>query len=165
MANVKILGLDLSMSCAGFAVIEIDNGKPILIHTCHVKTNAKQTHGQRLIQIADYLRKLVEVYGVFNFVAREKGFSRFANTTQTLFKVVGVSDLELAREGYTRIKDIAPTTVKKAVAGNGKASKEDVESGVRTWLGLSSEFKFTTNDESDAVAVALTLAVQEGLIC
>ena len=157
----RVLGLDLSMSTPGFAVVEFTNGKPVLVHKSHVKTNAKNTHGQRLVQTADYLRNLIDVYGPFNAVAREKGFSAHANTTQVLFKVVGVSDLELAREGYTRVADIAPTSVKKAVTGNGKASKDEVADALEQYVG---KHLYGTSDESDAVAVALAYGIQNKLM-
>jgi crossover junction endodeoxyribonuclease RuvC len=80
-------------------------------------------------------------------------------TTQVIFRVVGVSDLALAKEGYTKIVDLSPTTVKKAVAGNGKADKKQVAQAVETFIG---EYQFKNDDESDAVAVALAYLIQEG---
>lgn len=164
MQDKRILGLDLSMGSPGFAVIDVRNGSPYLVHASHTKTDSKLSHGQRLIRIEKELIALVEKFGPFNAVAREKGFSMHALTTQVIFRVVGVSDLTLAKQGYLHIAEYAPSTVKKAMVGNGKASKKEVESAVRQWLTLSSEFVFKTDDESDACAVALTYAIKEGLI-
>lgn len=158
---MRILALDLSMSTPGFAVLDIIDGKPVLVHKSHVKTNSKHSHGQRLIAIERHLLNLVEMFGPLNAVAREKGFSAHAMTTQVIFRVVGVSDLSLAKEGYTRIVDIAPTSVKKAVTGNGKASKEEVAEAVEAYVGKQD---YATNDESDAVAVGLAYAIQYKLI-
>jgi crossover junction endodeoxyribonuclease RuvC len=155
-----VLGLDLSMSSPGFAVVRKAEGEaPALIHASHVKTNSKHSHGQRLIAIERHLINLVEQFGPFTAVAREKGFSQHAMTTQVIFRVVGVSDLALAKEGYTKIVDLSPTTVKKAVAGNGKADKKQVAQAVETFIG---EYQFKNDDESDAVAVALAYLIQEG---
>jgi crossover junction endodeoxyribonuclease RuvC len=159
--DALVLGLDLSMSSPGFAVISAVNGEPKLIHVSHIKTNSKHSHGQRLIAIERHLLNLVEQFGPFTAIAREKGFSQHAMTTQVIFRVVGVSDLALAREGYTRITDLAPTTVKKAVTGNGKADKKEVAQAVEQYIG---KHKYATDDESDAVAVALAYLKQEGYI-
>lgn len=162
MANDHlVLGLDLSMARPGFAVVKATNGKPTVLHTSHVRTNSRQSHGQRLIAIEKELINVIEQFGQFTVVVREKGFSRHNLTTQVLFRVVGISDLALAKEGYTRIVDIAPTTVKKWVAGSGKASKEEVAQAVIKIIG---DYDFATDDESDAVAVALAYLIQEGEI-
>lgn len=161
----RILGLDLSMGCSGFSVVEVRDGHPYLVHTSHVKTDSKHSHGQRLIAVENHMLDLLNKFGPFNAIAREKGFSAHAMTTQVIFRVVGVSDLTLAKQGYTKIAEYAPSTVKKVIAGNGKASKQEVENAVRIVLGLSSKFKFKTDDESDACAVALVHLLKEGLIC
>lgn len=159
--DALVLGLDLSMGSPGFAVVRKAEGEaPVLIHKSHVKTNSKHSHGQRLIAIERHLINLVEQFGPFTAVSREKGFSMHAMTTQVIFRVVGVSDLALAKEGYTKIAELPPTTVKKLVAGNGKATKPEVAQAVDTYVGVQD---YKTDDESDAVAVALAYLIQEGL--
>lgn len=66
-------------------------------------------------------------------------------------------DLTLFQNGFDVVMDdIPPTTVKKFVAGNGKATKEQVESSVRDWLlEKQKNWVFLTDDCSDAVAVGI----------
>lgn len=161
MADKLVLGLDLSISSPGFAVVRFGGGKPELIHKSHLKTKSTYSHGQRLIAIERHLLNLIDLFGPFDIVVREKGFSMHAKTTQVLFKVVGVSDLALAKEGYTKILELAPTTIKKAVTGNGKASKQEVAEAVDLIIGKQ---KYDTDDESDAVAVAIAYAKQAKLL-
>lgn len=52
-----------------------------------------------------------------------------------------------------------PSTIKKATTGYGKASKEEVAEALKSFF---SELKFRTNDESDAVAIAVTGARKQG---
>jgi crossover junction endodeoxyribonuclease RuvC len=158
----RYLGLDLSLSAPGFAVIEVIDGVPRLLHVSHRKTNAKHTHGQRLADIQAALLEIIGEYYPFEAIIREKGFSRHAATTQTLFKVVGVSDLTFADEGA--IVEIPPTTVKKLVTGDGKADKAEVERAVRHRLALPDEYTFAKDDESDAAAVVLAYLIQTGKI-
>lgn len=155
------LGLDLSMSSAGVAVIEVQDGKPNLITAYRIKTNPKQRHGERLHVIAQGIKKTLQEYAPFDTVIREKGFSRFAATTQALFKVVGVSDVVL-RDYH--ITELPPTTVKKAVTGNGKADKIEVEYAVREILGLDASYIFISDDASDACGVILAYLLENGII-
>jgi crossover junction endodeoxyribonuclease RuvC len=155
------LGLDLSMSSAGIAVVITEDRKPLLKVAFRVKTNPKERHGQRLHKIAVGLRDVLREHAPFETIVREKGFSRFANTTQTLFKVVGVSDFILRDYG---IVEISPTSVKKLVTGDGKADKQAVEDAVRKIMQIDDSYIFESDDASDAVAVVLAYLIENGLI-
>lgn len=159
--SVSIFGIDLSMNSPGFAVIEIADGKPFLLHKSHLPANTRHTHGQKLMRIESHFCSLIEKYGPFDGVAREKGFSAHNLTTQVLFRAVGVSDLTLAKNGYTYIEEIAPTTIKKIMTGSGRGSKQEVADAVDRLIGKQN---YGTDDESDAVAVALAYAIQRKLI-
>lgn len=157
----RYLGLDLSMSSAGIAVIEVEDREPKLITAFRIKTNPKERHGLRLHQISKALRKVHDDYTPFDAIIREKGFSRFAATTQALFKVVGVSDVVL-RDYF--IVELSPTTIKKTMTGSGKAEKIEVEYAVREILNLDSTYLFASDDASDACAVILTYLIENKLI-
>jgi len=155
------LGLDLSMSSAGIAVLELEGRTPKLLTAYRIKTNAKQRHGERLHQIARELKSTLKEYEPFDTIIREKGFSRFAATTQALFKVVGVSDVIL-RDYH--IVELSPTSIKKTMTGNGRAEKADVEQAVREVLQLDDNYIFVSDDASDAVGVVLAYLIENGLI-
>lgn len=155
------LGLDLSLSSAGIAVVTVKDRQATLELATQVKTKPSESHGWRLHAIAKGLRGIKKEYEPFTAVVREQGFSRFAKATQAIFKVVGVSDLLFRDYG---IDEISPTTVKKHITGDGKSKKDEVEKGVREALGLDPSYKFTSDDASDAVAVILTHLSKEGII-
>lgn len=158
------LAMDLSLSSPGFAVLAVtDDGEPILLEKSHVKTNAKKPHGFRLCEIGEEIERYIDAYDPKHIV-RERGFSRFPATTQTLFKVVGVSDKIAYYHAGKVSHEIAPTSVKKLVTGNGKASKKDVEKSVIKRLRIDKSNFFDTDDESDAAAVGLAFMIQKGLI-
>ena len=46
--------------------------------------------------------------------------------------------------------------------GKGRAEKSEVEEAVRKWTGYDGEF--ARDDESDAVAIGIALAVQQGWV-
>ena len=165
----KILAMDLSLNCPSFAVLETVGDKVKILEVTHVyNKNNKKTTGQKLKEIAEALYSIILNHKLNDgdtYVVREKGFSRFALTTQQLFRVVGVSDLMIYALLETgKIEEITPTSVKKLVTGDGKSSKEDVESGVRNHLiPEQKDFVFKTDDESDAVAVGISYVIKNGL--
>ncbi len=156
--------LDLSLSSPGFAILAVtETGVPIVLETSHVKTKVSKSHGYRLGEISEEIDRYITQYQPEHIV-REKGFSRFAATTQALFKVVGVSDLYAHMRMDKVISEIPVTTVKKAVTGSGKATKDEVADAVRKILRLDKPDFFATDDESDACAVGLAYMYEHKLI-
>lgn len=166
----RLLAMDLSLSLPAYAVIDIVNGKALVREVRHTDNksgnNPKLSHAERLDRIAKDIVKIFEDYPDIDAVVREKGFCRYANVTQVLFRVVGVSDLKVFEaSGITKIDEIAPTSVKRLVAGDGKASKKEVEEGVREHLvDLQKDIDFFSDDESDAVAVGISWMIQHGYL-
>lgn len=125
----------------------------------HVKNkDTSKPHGEILDQIEREFTQLLRIFQP-TVVVREKGFSRFARETQALYKVMGMADMALCRECGCEFEEIAPLSVKKLVAGSGKASKEEVKTALATFVG---EQSYETNDESDAVAVGIAWLLLNG---
>lgn len=164
----KILAMDLSLNLPAFCVAEVVGGVFTIIEISHVdnKKKTKWTTAQKLQAIANEIRRLIDKHGAFDVIVREKGFSRYANTTQLLFRVVGISDLVALENGdCIAVEEIPPTTIKSIIAGYSRASKEEVEEGVRELLPEhQKEMEFYSDDESDAVAVGLTYCLRKGLL-
>lgn len=140
-------GLDLSMTCSGIAIFDIDTFEPVLVTS--ISPSAKGEHGDKLHEQREYMEEIISQYPP-EVVYYEKGFSRFNTATQVVFRVVGVFN-ELLRE-YP-LDYFAPTSVKKEITGNGKASKELLQS---TIAERYPQIEFSNTDESDAVGVVLT---------
>lgn len=169
------LAMDLSLTQPGFAVLGITDAandgthSPIILEKSCVKTNAKHSHGRRLCEIEDEIARLINTYRPEHIV-REKGFSRFPSVTQTLFKVVGISDRISYVLADKEIHEIAVTSVKKAVTGNGKSTKEQVAESVFDRLQISNTDDFYTkkgkliDDYTDAAAVGIAYYIEKGLI-
>lgn len=166
---MRILAIDISAS-PGFAVLDVKTLKTgvrvSLVHVDSVKTSTETTDSQRYAYIEAKTVQVVHEYGPFDAVCREhftKGRSKRA--TQLVFGSWAAVDSALGRYGY-EIKvdnEFSPSAVKKAATGNGKADKTEVEAGVRKRLRLADDFTFKTDDESDAVAVALAYLLKEGV--
>src|SRR5690625_3730858 len=118
------LAMDLSLSQPGFAVLAITDGKPIVLETSIIKTDAKQSHGHRLNEIEESVQAYLHKYNPEHIV-RERGFSRFPAVTQTLFKVVGIVDGITYAYGEKEAHEIAATSVKQPATGNADGANED----------------------------------------
>src|SRR5699024_12773868 len=118
------LAMDLSLSQPGFAVLAITDGKPIVLETSIIKTDAKQSHGRRLNEIEESVQAYLHKYNPEHIV-RERGFSRFPAVTQTLFKVVCVVAGITYAYGEGEAHETAVASVKKLVTGTGQAAKGD----------------------------------------
>jgi crossover junction endodeoxyribonuclease RuvC len=151
---MTVLGLDLSLNGSAFAVIDVQDGVSSIVDTVLVNNKKVKTHGEKLLNIAMKLDETIRKHDIER-IARERGFTRHNKATQALYKVVGVVDYVLAIHGIYECDEIAPTTVKKELTGDGRASKEDVERAVREYI-KEKDFVFETDDVSDAVAVAIT---------
>ena len=82
-------------------------------------------------------------------------------TVQVLSKVVGVSDLYAWGFGGKEFEDISPKTVKKLVANNDNAEKEEVANALEQFVGKRD---YACDDESDAVAVGIAWLIRHGMI-
>lgn len=164
--NKRILSMDLSLNLPAFAVTEVVGDKLVIKEISHIdnKKGKKITTAEKLDKTYQEVKRLLKKYKKFDVVVRERGFSRYANTTQLLFRVVGVTDLvALQVAGIDKIEEIPPATIKVAVAGFSRAEKKEVEKGVRAYLTEEQkDIEFYSDDESDAVAVAITYCIKNG---
>jgi Holliday junction resolvasome RuvABC endonuclease subunit len=143
--NKYIYGLDLSMSCVGVAIFDENMS---IIKVCSIETKPKQSHGERLKDIADFMYKLKQEYPP-KVVSIERGFARFNTATAVVYRVHG-----LINYVFYDIKQVyyPPKTVKEAIL-KGNATKKEVQGMI---LKLYPDIIFSNEDESDATAVALT---------
>lgn len=162
-----ILAVDASLNRPGFAVVEIKDGKSELILTTVVdnsrppsKKYPKKTTAEKIQEISACFHMLIKNYKP-DVIVRERGFSKHANTTQLLFRVIGALDLVAINNANMEIVEIPPKEIKLTMTGSGTADKTLVATSLSYYVG---DRRYITDDESDAVAVALTYAINNGLI-
>lgn len=170
MAHIEgdfiILGCDLSMSSPGFALVqyrEADRSIEIIRVECvrNKKYMGIKTHGKILAEIADMFADLIANKNV-KVVIRERGISRFAQATETLHQVVGVSTMILWQIKECSFQELTPSAIKKYVTGSGKAEKEDVAEAIDNYC--PDHRAFYTDDESDACAAAIAWLIENGYL-
>ncbi|MCU1277850.1 MAG: crossover junction endodeoxyribonuclease RuvC [bacterium] len=149
---MRILGLDPGTRYFGYGVIErVSAGRVRYVECGVIEPKRTADLSARLAEISDGLVEVIRelepdvvaVEGVFHGVnarsALQLGHSR------------GVA-LATAGAHALHVHEYAPATVKRAVAGNGAATKDQVLAMVRTLCGLRRAPKL---DASDALAVAI----------
>lgn len=163
---------DLSLRQPGFALLHLeDNGRIRVVDTsvCDNK-KYKGTHGDMLGRIFTHMKNVIKAIPEGSKVTfvRERAFSRFANETQTLNKVVGITDFLIARD-FSCLKldihpkewcEIAPKSIKAIIAGSGNATKDDVREALRDYVGV---YEYKNTDESDAVAAGVAYIIQQNI--
>lgn len=166
--RIRILACDLSMTCPAFSIIDIVNNEAFVveIRIQNNKYNIKKGHGCRLTLINKVLEGIKRDYSDIDEIVRERAFTKGITVTQILFKVVGATEQKMYELwGQKQIYEISPTTVKRLIAGDGKASKKEVEDGVRKFLTANQKnINFITDDASDSVAVGLSHGIKRGLL-
>jgi crossover junction endodeoxyribonuclease RuvC len=163
---MRVLCLDLSLNGSGMAVIEVEEGRVRIKHSITVDNKKIPTdrRGLKLVMIGNKLADVIEDFTP-DVIVRERGFSKFANETQALYRVVGVSEYILESLDRGLSGEYAPTSVKKAVVGSGKASKTELARLLRDYLVKDQyDYVFGTNNESDAVAVGITYLLDNKII-
>ena len=162
-SSKRVLSFDISLASPGAAIVEIKNGSPKIIEVSHIKTVPKQPYPIRSKTIESWAHLFIERHlkkGI-DVVVREKYVGKFG--IHPIFTAHAAIDNSLFYFGLSdTTKPITQQSVKKAVVGKGRAEKEEVAGAVRRLTGYSGEF--ASSDESDAVAIALAYAIQNGII-
>ncbi|MGB0766444.1 MAG: crossover junction endodeoxyribonuclease RuvC [Phycisphaeraceae bacterium] len=151
---MRILGIDPGLRLTGFGVVEVRPGaiEPALVEAGVFKLNGKLSVADRLAQLSEDLAGVIgEVKP--DRLAVEKIYSHYAHprTAIVMAHARGVILLCAIRAGLT-IEELAATEVKKALTGNGHASKEQMQ------LAVQAQFRLpeppSPPDVADAIAIA-----------
>ena len=149
---MKILGIDPGLATIGLGLIEVDTRRPKVLEWLTIETATGLALADRLREIQEdlltYLRDQKP-----NLVVVEKLF--FATNVQTAIDVAqarGVIIAQIATEGIDLIEP-TPLQLKSCIAGDGSASKSQIQEMVMRELQL--EQKPTPDDAADGLALAL----------
>ncbi len=144
--NNYIWSIDISLSNSGVCIFDKNQN---IIEIFSIKTNPNVLTQHRLRYIYDRLNEKLSEYPC-DVLVLENGFTKFNTATQMLYRVHGVVNMlfDFCSQVY-----YAPTTIKKAITGDGKSNKVDVKIAVKQKYP---NVEFNNEDESDAVAIGLT---------
>ncbi|MCA1800246.1 MAG: crossover junction endodeoxyribonuclease RuvC, partial [Actinobacteria bacterium] len=103
------LSIDLSLTKTGWAVIEVTDRLPSVIDCGIIRTDAKESDGERLRTIVNAMHAILRKYPDIDSVSREAGIVKFPKPTMQVFKAHGSFEYSVA--DY-EVNDIPLATVK-----------------------------------------------------
>lgn len=147
-----ILGIDPGTLFTGFGIIRYENYELSKIVSGVIKLSSAENIPSRLNIIYSEIDKLCRKYKPKEFAIETSFYGKNVQSAMKIGYARGVSVLA-AYHNKLNIFEYSPREVKKAVVGNGGASKEQVQYMVAKLLcEKEKKIKF---DESDALAVAI----------
>lgn len=155
---MKILGIDPGFERLGVAVLEKNKGdkkEKVVFSECF-KTSTKLTFPERLHLIGKEVEKIIKKYKPEVLSIETLFFTTNQKTAIRVAEARGVVIYE-AKKAELQIFEASPLQIKVATTGYGKADKEQVMKMVKILTTIDKSV--TSDDELDAVAIALTAFV------
>ena len=152
--RARVLGIDPGTRIAGYAVVDFDRrGDATIVDAGVLRLSEDGTLAWRLRQLFDDVSGILAEHSP-SHVAVEAVFSHaaFVRSAITLAHARGVVLLAAEMRGVP-IAELPPAEVKKAVSGNGRATKSQMQHAVMNQCGLAELPK--PPDVADAIAIAL----------
>lgn len=150
---MRIIGIDPGTGILGFGIIEVLNGKPVLIDGGVIRTPVKEDDAIRLKTIYDELTAILKETKPDEMAVEKLFFARNVTTAMTVAQARGVVLLTAMQAGI-KISEYTPMQIKQALTGYGKAEKKQIQEMVRVILNLKDIPK--PDDAADAIACAIT---------
>lgn len=151
-----VLGVDPGTAITGYGVVRMDEGQPSLIECGVIRTVPTAQLHARLHDIHEGITELIARHRPDVLVVEDVFYSRNVRTTVVLGHARGVVLLAGASAGI-KVVEYPPAEVKKAVTGNGAATKPQVQFMITQLLRLKTPPQ--PADAADGVAAALTYAM------
>jgi len=150
--NKIILGIDPGTTIMGYGLIHIKGKKMELIQMGVLHLAKSDSHESKLKRIFERTLQLVDEYKPDEF-AVEAPF--FGKNVQSMLKLGRAQGVAMAAGLYRDIPifEYSPKKIKKAITGNGNASKEQVAAMLKSLLNIKEMPKHL--DASDGLAAAV----------
>lgn len=147
-----ILGVDPGTRVSGYGIIRIQNQSYIPIDYGCIRPPSEFKLSERYLVIYDSIEQLIEKYQPSVLVVEMQFMYKNAQSALKLGMARGAVMLAAKKKGLP-IFEYAPTVAKRAVVGNGRASKYQVQGMVQQILKLASPPQ--PEDAADALALAI----------
>lgn len=152
-----ILGLDLSSSNSGYALLSLEGDK--LISYGSIIPGKKMSHCEKLMFIYDAIDNLFKEFDVKEVSIEDQLFRRNISTLKLLSRIGGVAMLCSTQHGASVFLYPA-TTIKHSFTGNGKADKEDMILKAKTLYKIDG----IDDNIADAIGCCYTHSQLKGII-
>ena len=152
-----VLGIDPGTAVTGYGVVRAERSGLVGLVECGViRTRAREPLPRRLKEIYDGVTELIARHHPDALSVEDVFYAKNVRTTVVLGHARGVILLAGANAGL-EVHEFPPSEIKKAVAGTGAATKEQVQFMLTRLLRLKAVPQ--PSDAADGVAAALTYAL------
>jgi len=147
-----IVGIDPGSKATGYAFLYVEHKKVKPLSFGVIKTNPKMTLAKRITLLYEELNKLIAEFKPTIASIEKIFYAKNVRSLVSLGEARGVLLLAL-EQAQIPIYEYSAREVKKAVVGNGNASKQQVQYMVKNIIKIKDEkLQF---DITDALAIAL----------
>lgn len=148
---MRVLGVDPGTFRMGVGILEAEADRFKAVAFESLLISKDQPLAEKLKEIRSHILRYIENY-LPDIMALENVF--FGENVSTLVKIgeARASAMLAAADKGIPVREYPPASVKKAISGNGRASKIQVQQMVKNLLGLKSP---PPVDAADALAVAI----------
>ena len=156
---MRICGVDPGLQVTGYGVIDLVRDRANVVDAGTINSDAGEEFPIRLRQIYRDLCEVLDEHAPV-ILAVENVYSHYSHP-QTAVVMAHARGMVLlaAAERHIDVRSFAATQIKRALTGNGRASKIQMQQAIRMNLGL--DVVPEPHDVADALAVALCQAVHE----
>jgi len=147
---MRVIGIDPGSRVCGYGVLEAQNGEVTHLASGCIIPKSTLPFNQRLKIIYDGLLEIIDMHSPDVMSIEDIFFAKNAKSAIKLGQARGVALLAGSNSGIS-IHEYAPTKVKLALTGRGRANKEEVQGMLSRLLGVEN---WENQDASDAVAIA-----------
>ncbi len=154
-----ILGIDPGSRKAGYAVIEVSGRKFKYIDSGVLRYDKINEFVDRLGVIYESCSELLEKYNPCEISIESLIYVKSVTSLAKLAQARGAMIAAFMKTHQGKLSEYSPNLIKASVTGHGHASKEGVDKTLNMIFG---PLKFKSNDESDALAIALCHGLNRG---
>ena len=150
--SMRVLGLDPGTAIFGWGVVDVGGARPLYVAHGALRTAATLTLGARLSMLRDGVTAVIQEHRP-DRIAIERIFSQSNVQTAVAIGAVRGVALLIAADHDLEVIEATPSEMKRAIAGDGRATKAAITKAVTKLLALQAAP--TPDDAADALALAL----------
>lgn len=153
---VRVLGIDPGLNQTGYAIVECRKDEFKIAKSGLIKTLPSAPLPERIHKIYHELFNIITSFSI-SLAGIEDTYVNNNYSSSLKLAHARASAILAVTNSNVAIKELSSKTVKKTITGSGAADKAQIEKMINLTLGITKEY--LSHDESDAVAIALCLAL------
>lgn len=145
------MGIDPGSRSCGYGIVDGAGNRLSYVTSGTISPTLGSSASERLNDIYVGILGVIDDYAPSVVSVEEMFFAKNARSAIKLGQSRGIAILAAAQRGIP-VSEYAPTRVKLALTGRGRAGKEEMQRMLSYMLGIG---EFQSTDESDALAIAI----------